>query len=158
MPPLAGGLAEAEEELAGGDLLEKDGPENPYDIKKELRRVVDQHLGVYREEEQMTAGLAKLKSLQERFENIHVRDRGRVYNTNLTNVLEIENMLTLAEVLFTAAIARKESRGGHSRKDFLDRDDANWLRHTLVTTSPEGPRLDYKPVTITKWKPVERKY
>ena len=81
-----------------------------------------------------------------------------MYNTNLVNVLEIENLLDLAEALVLGAYKREESRGGHARVDFPTRDDDKWLKHSLVKFVDNKPKLDYKPVTITKWKPVERKY
>ncbi|HVO65960.1 MAG TPA: succinate dehydrogenase/fumarate reductase flavoprotein subunit [Syntrophales bacterium] len=140
------------------DLLQKKGKENPYDIKKELRSTMDQHAGVYRTGDEMKAGLKKIKDLQARFRDICVTDKGTVYNTNLMNAMEIENLLILAEILVTGAIAREESRGGHARYDFPNRDDEKWLKHTLATYTEQGPKFSYKPVTINKWKPVERKY
>lgn len=140
------------------DLLQKKGTENLYDIKRELRETMDQHAGVYRTGEEMSEGLKKVKVLKKRFENIYVADKGSVYNTNLMNAMEIGNLVDLAEMLLTAAVVREESRGGHARYDFPTRDDEKWLKHTLVSYSEEGPKLSYKPVTITKWKPVERKY
>ncbi|MGE5242268.1 MAG: succinate dehydrogenase/fumarate reductase flavoprotein subunit, partial [Bacteroidota bacterium] len=89
---------------------------------------------------------------------VTVTDKSRVYNANLVSALELENLLDLAEVATASALAREETRGAHARTDFPRRDDAQWLKHTLATLSPEGPRLDYKPVTITRWPPVERKY
>ena len=140
------------------DFLAKKGSENQYDIKRELREAMDQYAGVYRTGEEMAKGLAKIRELKERFKNISVADKGSVYNTNLINAFEIENLLDLAESLVTAGLARQESRGGHARTDFPERDDEKWLKHTLVQYSPEGPKLSYKPVVISKWKPVERKY
>lgn len=140
------------------ELLGNKGSENQYDIKRELRELMDKHAGVYRTGEEMSAGLAKIKVLKERYKKIAVADKSGVYNTNLINAMEIENLLDLAEVLLTAAVTREESRGGHSRTDFPSRDDEKWLKHTLVTYTPQGPKLSYKPVAITKWKPVERKY
>lgn len=148
----------AEKKRIFEDLLQKKGTENLYDIKRELREAMDQHAGVYRTGEEMSAGLKKVKALKQRFENIYVADKGSVYNTNLMNAMEIGNLVDLAEMLLTAAVVREESRGGHARYDFPNRDDEKWLKHTLVSYSKEGPKLSYKPVTITKWKPVERKY
>jgi len=113
---------------------------------------------VYRNGKSMAEGLAKIQVLKERFNRVTVQDKGRIYNSNLMHVLETQNLLGLAEVLLTAALAREESRGAHSRRDFAVRDDVNFLKHTLVTKADGKPRLDYKPVTITRWKPVERKY
>jgi succinate dehydrogenase / fumarate reductase flavoprotein subunit len=140
------------------DLLQKKGTENLYDIKRELRTAMDKHAGVYRTGEEMSAGLKKVKELKQRYEKIYVADKGSVYNTNLMNAMEIQNLLDLAEMLLMAAVVREESRGGHARYDFPNRDDEKWLKHTLVSYSKEGPKLSYKPVTIDRWKPVERKY
>ena len=87
-----------------------------------------------------------------------VNDKGRTYNSNLFHALELENLLDLAEVTVAGALARQESRGAHARRDFATRDDENWLKHTLAWWTDGAPRLDYKPVTINTWKPVERKY
>ncbi|MEM2518839.1 MAG: succinate dehydrogenase/fumarate reductase flavoprotein subunit, partial [Nitrososphaerota archaeon] len=79
-------------------------------------------------------------------------------NQNFINVLELDGMLEVAEVVVVSAIARTESRGAHYRLDYPKRDDVNWLKHTLAYRTPEGPRLEYIPVRITKWMPTERKY
>lgn len=139
-------------------LFEKKGAENPYDIRRELRDIMDQHLGVFRTGEGMGKALQEIKGLKRRFADISLHDKNSIYNTNLINVLETENLLDLAEVIVTAALAREESRGGHARTDFPHRDDDKWLKHTLVRWSDDGPKLDYKPVNISRWKPVERKY
>lgn len=158
VPALNESGVEREQKRIFSDLLERDGQEDPYAIRAELRQIMDGNLGVYRTGEEMAAGLKKIGALKERFRNISIKDKGRVYNSNLTGALELENLLDLAEVMAVAALAREESRGGHARRDFPVRDDVNWLKHTLACYSPDGPKLEYKPVTITKWKPVERKY
>ncbi|MFC1833968.1 succinate dehydrogenase/fumarate reductase flavoprotein subunit, partial [Thermodesulfobacteriota bacterium] len=127
------------------DILQKNGSENLYDIKKELRVLMDQCAGVFRTGEEMDAGLKKINELQARFEKIAITDKSKAYNTNLINAMEVENLLDLSEILVAAALVREESRGGHARYDFPDRDDENWLKHTLVTHTPEGPELSYKP-------------
>ena len=99
-----------------------------------------------------------IRGLKDRFSRVTVQDKGRIYNSNLMHVLETQNLLELAEVLMTAALAREESRGAHFRRDFTTRDDVKFLKHTLVTRESGQPRLDYKPANITHWKPVERKY
>ena len=108
--------------------------------------------------EELSRGLEKIKSLRKRYTNISIEDKSSVYNTNLYHALELGNLLDLAEVMVTGALRRTESRGGHARRDYPERDDANWLKHTLAFRTDEGPKLDYKPVTITTWQPVERKY
>jgi succinate dehydrogenase / fumarate reductase flavoprotein subunit len=158
LAPLPNDRVQAEEKRIFTDLLEQKGEENPYALTHELRSAMDAHLGVFRTGEQMAAGLEKIRALKRRFRNVCVQDKGRVYNSNLQDVLELENLLDLAEAMAVAALAREESRGAHARRDFPKRDDERWLKHTLVRYSPDRPRLDYKPVRITKWKPVERKY
>jgi succinate dehydrogenase / fumarate reductase, flavoprotein subunit len=158
MPDVSQERIRAEKKRIFEDLLQRKGSENLYDIKKELRAAMDQCAGVFRTGEQMSQGLQTIKQLKQRFEKVSVADRSPVYNTNLINAMELENLLDLAEILVTAALVRQESRGGHARYDFPNRDDEKWLKHTLVSYSPEGPQLSYKPVAITKWKPVERKY
>ncbi len=158
LPKLAMDQVDAELGRVFVDFLQKKGIENPYEIRSELRVAMDQHAGVYRDGESLSEGLKKIKALKARFEDIYIKDTNYVYNTNLINAFETENLLDLAEAMLTAALAREESRGGHARTDFAERDDEKWLKHTLVSFSKDGPKLDYKPVAITKWKPVERKY
>ena len=158
LPDLPMEKVEAEEKRIYEDFLEMSGDESLYEIRHELRAVMDHNFGVFRTGQLLAEGLEKVKALQQRFKNISVKDKNRTYNTNLMNALETENMLELAEVSLVAGLTREESRGAHSRRDFKTRDDENWLKHTLVHRTPDGPKLDYKPVTITKWLPVERKY
>ena len=140
------------------DLLKRDGPESTYKLRQELRRNVDKNLGVYRNGEGLKAGLEKTKELKARYHNIAIRDKARAYNIDLMYALELGFMLDLAEIAFTGALARQESRGGHARLDFTTRNDENWLKHTLAHSTTDGPRLDYCGVDISSWKPVERKY
>ena len=119
---------------------------------------MDSQVGVFRTGSDLEAALNKIKELKQRLPATRVRDRGRVYNTDLLSALEVDNLLDLAEVIVAGGLARTESRGAHSRRDFPKRDDVNWLKHTLVYYTPTGPRLDYIPVAVTMWQPVERKY
>jgi len=139
-------------------LMKREGTENGYVIRKELRALMDKHAGVFRTGELMSQGLTKVKELKKRFQKAPVEDKSTAYNSNLIHTLETENLLDLAEVMLTAGIAREESRGGHARTDFPTRDDEKWLKHTLATKGKDGPELNYKDVNITNWKPVERKY
>jgi succinate dehydrogenase / fumarate reductase flavoprotein subunit len=148
----------AEEKRLFEEIPSWQGKEDPYALRRELRAMMQKHMGVFRTGELMEEGLRKLDGYKRRFADIHVKDKTRYYNTNLFHVLELENLLELAEVMLKSGLARQESRGGHSRRDFTERDDANWLKHTLAWKRTGGLELDYKPVTITKWKPVERKY
>ena len=140
------------------DLLSKNGTENLYEIRKELRTCMDKHVGVFRTGQELSQGLEKIQSLRKRFANIRIDDKSSIYNTNLYNALETANLLVLAQVMVMGAAARTESRGGHARRDYPKRDDAHWLKHTLAFCTEQGPKLDYKPVTITNWQPEERTY
>ncbi len=140
------------------DLLNRKGTENLYDIRRELRSCMDVNVSVFRTEEELSRGLDTILQLRKRYANIRIDDKSAVYNTNLYHALEIENLLDLAQIMVKGALERTESRGGHARRDYPERDDDNWLKHTLAIFTEEGPRLDYKPVTITNWLPVERKY
>ncbi|MDR0310187.1 MAG: succinate dehydrogenase/fumarate reductase flavoprotein subunit [Acidobacteriota bacterium] len=150
--------ANAEHKRIYEDLLGKNGDEDIYEIRRELRTVMDEYVGVFRTGEQLSKGLEKVRSLRGRFANIRIEDKNSVYNTNLCHALETDNLLDLAEVMVLGALTREESRGGHARRDFTKRDDEKWMKHTLAFRTDRGPRLEYKPVTITTWKPVERKY
>jgi len=146
----------SEQHLA--ELLAREGSENPYELRRELRALMDTHVGVFRTGDGLAQALATVLELRERSRMAPVADKGRVYNSNLFHALEFENLLDLAEITVAGALARQESRGAHARRDFATRDDERWLKHTLAWHTPSGPRFDHKPVTITMWKPVERKY
>ena len=139
-------------------LLKQIGTESPAQIRRDLRALMDKHAGVYRNGESLKQGLNGIAHLKQRFQKIAIQDKSRVYNTNLVQVLETDNMLELAEVLLCSGLAREESRGAHARTDFPKRDDEKFLAHSMVYYTCGKPRLEYKPVTITNWKPVERKY
>ncbi|HSW39768.1 MAG TPA: succinate dehydrogenase/fumarate reductase flavoprotein subunit [Acidobacteriota bacterium] len=140
------------------DLLSLDGNENIYDIRRRLRTCMDVNVGVFRTGEQLSRGLEEIRSLQNRFADIRIDDKNLVYNTNLYHAIETSNLLDLAHVMILGALTRTESRGAHSRRDYPARDDGNWLKHTLAFFTERGPKLEYKPVNITTWLPVERKY
>jgi len=151
-------MVEAEHKRIFQELLSRKGPENLYDIRRELRSCMDTNVGVFRTGAELSQALEKIRSLRKRYANISLGDTSTIYNTNLYHALEVANLLDLAEVMVTGALARTESRGAHARRDYPTRDDENWLKHTLAFYTEDGPRLDYKPVTITTWQPVERKY
>ena len=140
------------------ELLNRKGDQNLYRLRQELRSTMDQHAGVYRTGEGLAKALEIIREIKDRSTRAPVADKSKVYNSNLFHALELENLLDLAEVTVAGALTREESRGAHSRRDFVARDDETWMRHTLAWHTDTGPRLDYKPVTITTWNPVERKY
>jgi len=135
-----------------------DGKESAYALRKELQKTMDSNVAVYRTGSDLETALNKIKELKQRLLDIQVNDRGRIYNTDLLSALEMDNLLDLAEIIAAGALARTESRGAPSRRDFPKRDDVNWLKHSLAYYTSTGPRFDYIPVNITMWQPVERKY
>jgi succinate dehydrogenase / fumarate reductase, flavoprotein subunit len=115
------------------------------------------NLGVFRREEEMEEQRRIVEGLRERYARVVLEDRGEVFNSDLTEALELGSLLALAETMVVAGLARKESRGAHARPhDHPDRDDENYLRHTLVRVEDGAVSLDWKPVTVTKWQPALR--
>jgi succinate dehydrogenase / fumarate reductase flavoprotein subunit len=150
--------ADAQREL--GALLGRSDGERPWGIRDELASTMHENFGVFRREDQMEEQGRIIERLKERYERVVVEDKGDVFNNDLTQALELGFLLELAECMVVAGIARKESRGAHARPyDYPERDDENFLKHTLTTQGPGGEvQLDWKPVTMTKWQPEERKY
>jgi succinate dehydrogenase / fumarate reductase, flavoprotein subunit len=149
--------ADAERQLK--ELLARSDGERPWSIRDELAQTMHENFGVFRREDQMERQGEIVASLRERYERVVVEDKGDVFNNDLTQALELGFLLELAECMVVSGIARKESRGAHARPhDFPNRDDENYLKHTLVSLEDGRPRLDWKPVTMTKWQPQERKY
>ena len=147
-----------EESRIFDDLLGRNGDHTVPEIRAKLRRVMSEKVEIFRTGEQLESALKEIRELKRAFENVSVEDRGRRFNTALTQALELSSMLDISEVTTISALARTESRGAHARLDYPERDDKNWLKHTLAYYTPEGPRLEYLPVTITKWPPTVRKY
>jgi succinate dehydrogenase / fumarate reductase flavoprotein subunit len=139
--------------------LRREGKESLYELRRELRALMDTHVGVFRTGDGLAKALEQIRTIRERAAAAPVADKGRVYNSNLFQAFELENLIDLAEATVTGGLERQESRGAHARRDFATRDDERWLKHTLARWQPGGrPALDYKPVTIDTWTPVERKY
>jgi succinate dehydrogenase / fumarate reductase flavoprotein subunit len=170
-----------------GDILSEHGNERVADIRSALQQSMDNNAAVFRTEETLKQALTDIHALKERYARITVHDKGRRYNSDLLEAIELGFLLELAEVTVVGALNRKESRGGHAREDYPNRDDTNYMRHTMAykvletggATVPEGRseatggstggstraadllsdiRLDYKPVVQTRYEPMERKY
>jgi len=141
-------------------FLEKTGGhERPATIRDEMQKAMEASAGIFRTEALLAAGGAKLRELQERVAAVKLDDHSHTFNTELTSALELGFMLDVAESMIAAALQRQESRGAHQRTDFPKRDDAKYLAHSLVTRRPgAAPRVEYAPVTITRWPPAERVY
>jgi len=140
-------------------LLDRAEGERPWSIRDELAETMHENFGVFRREEQMLKQGDIVRGLRERYERVVVEDKGEVFNSDLTQTLELGFLLDLADCMVVSGLARKESRGAHARPhDYPDRDDENYLRHTLVTWEDGEPELDWKPVTMTKWQPQIRTY
>ncbi|MFD9391750.1 succinate dehydrogenase flavoprotein subunit [Streptomyces sp. NPDC060000] len=139
------------------------GTERVAELRRELQETMDANVMVFRTEQTIKTAVEKLAELRERYRNVSIQDKGRRFNTDLLEAIELGNLLDLAEVMAVSALARKESRGGHYREDYPNRDDVNFMRHTMAyrevgDDGTESIRLDYKPVVQTRYQPMERKY
>ena len=127
-------------------------------IREELADVMMEKCGVYRDETLLTECRDAVRSLRERYAHVSVDDKGSTFNTDLLEARELGYLLDCAETTVSSALARTESRGAHSREDFPERDDANFLKHTLAYRGADGPELRYKPVVVTRFEPKPRVY
>jgi len=150
-------LVYAEEKRIYDGIFRGSGQVNPYEIRQELTDTLNDKAYVYRNQTDLVEGLKRVRELKTMTWK-HVDDQAKEYNTNFSNVMELDSMFRVAEVVLMGAINRKESRGSHARTDFPKRDDKKFLHHTLAYYNPEEPIMKKHPVTITNYKPVERKY
>lgn len=140
-------------------MKDSDGTERVAPIRKELQETMDMNAQVYRNEETLTQALTDVRALKERYKNVSIHDKGKRYNTDLLEAIELGFLLDLAEVLVVSALERRETRGGHAREDYQTRDDKKFMKHTMAYADEKvGVRLDYKPVVMTRYEPMERKY
>jgi succinate dehydrogenase / fumarate reductase flavoprotein subunit len=146
-----------EEKRIYDEIFRGKGEVNPYEVRKELTDAMDAKAHVFRNEQGLLEGLKKVRDLKALAWK-HVDDQEKEYNTNYINVMEIDSMLRTAEIVLVGALNRHESRGAHARTDYLNRDDINFLKHTLAYYAIEGPKMAWHPVTLTRYAPVERKY
>ncbi|MBW1799502.1 MAG: succinate dehydrogenase flavoprotein subunit [Deltaproteobacteria bacterium] len=127
-------------------------------LRNEMQDMMTRHCLVFRNGSDMVTAHGAIKALQERYGNLRIENHGHRFNTDLMEAMELESLLNLAELILVSAIARQESRGAHSREDYPERDDGNWLKHTMVIKANDGPRLFYRPVNITRFEPKPRVY
>jgi len=151
-------LKKEEARVFDGLLGRERGKETVAGIRVEMQQLMERDVGIFRDESGLADACGILAKLRERFAAVGLADKDRVFNTELTAVLELDFMLDIAMAIAYSARNRRESRGAHSRTDFPQRDDANYLTHTLAFRTEGPPRIDSAPVKITKWQPVERKY
>ena len=139
-------------------LLKGSGSESAVGIRETLQEKMMDLVGVYREEKQMQQMVAMIQDLRARYANVKVKNREKNFNTELMEAVELGYLLDTAEATAAAALARQESRGGHSRRDYPKRDDGNWLKHSLAYRAEGSVEMKYKPVVITRFQPKERVY
>ncbi|MDJ1168245.1 succinate dehydrogenase/fumarate reductase flavoprotein subunit [Roseofilum sp. BLCC_M154] len=149
-------LQEAKEQLQA--LLDQKGDRRINPLRQAFQDAMSQYCGVFRDQESMEQGLEITQNLQQHYGNIYLDDRGALWNTEIIEALELKNIMVVGRMILTSALNRKESRGAHSREDYPQRDDPNFLKHSLVFYSPAGIDLQYRPVTLTRFEPQERKY
>jgi succinate dehydrogenase / fumarate reductase flavoprotein subunit len=142
------------------NILNSAGTEKISKIRRELQESMMDKCGIFRDEAGLKEMQVKLAELKERYKNIGIQDKGTVFNTDLMEAVELGNMIDVAETIVESAFQRTESRGAHTREDFPKRDDANWMKHTFIWKSEQGKenKIEFKPVTVTRFQPMERKY
>jgi succinate dehydrogenase / fumarate reductase flavoprotein subunit len=140
------------------EIFERKATEPCFQLREEMKSLMTYQAGIFRKESQLKMARERIIELKKRLLNVGVKQRDLAFNYEFIQYWELEGMLHLADVIVEGALARKESRGSHFRTDYPHRDDAHWLRHTLAYKTPEGPRFDYKEVTITSYLPKERAY
>ena len=153
-PPAA--LRDVQGEIAG--LLERPDGERQAPLRRELQELMLRDVGIYRERAELQTAVAQIGVLKERYGRVRVDDKGRHFNTDLLQTLETGHLLDIAECIALGALHREESRGSHARRDFPERDDTSWLRHSVFTRTDDGPECSFAPVAITRFQPEARSY
>jgi succinate dehydrogenase / fumarate reductase, flavoprotein subunit len=149
-------LTQAEQQIQ--TLIDQPGEYRIGQIRQAFQDCMTDHCGVFRTESVMKEGLEKLQAIRQQAQKIYLDDKAKLWNTELTEALELQNLLIVGEIILTGALNRQESRGAHCREDFLNRDDTNFLKHTMAYYSPAGIQIGDRPVAITMFEPQERKY
>lgn len=160
-PPTGALERKAEEEqrrLTTTYLEGEGGGERIAPIRRDLQASMERGAGVFRTEGSLKESIEEVAKLKERYGSLTLDDRDHAFNTELVTALELGNMLDVAETVLWSGLERRESRGSHTRRDYPERDDGRFLKHSLAVAGPEAPRIEYRDVTITRWPPAERKY
>ncbi len=156
--PIDAMLKDETKRVEAGFLDKKGGDERIAEIREDMQHSMDEGAGVYRTKEGLTELTRRLDGFRERFERIRIDDSSRVFNTELTSAIELGFMLDCAVAVAHSALAREESRGAHARRDFPERNDEKYLKHTIAHHTDAGPRLEYRDVTLGKFQPKARTY
>ena len=158
MLPLPDGVAD--EMIAEFERIRNNtGGVKMVDVRTKMQTSMTEGVSVFRTDETMSATIEDLKTLREKYQNVEIQDKGKLFNSDLLEAWELGCLLELAEVTAVSALARPESRGAHARDDYPDRNDEEWLSHTLCHKTGEGEyKLDYKPVTLGRYEPKPRVY
>jgi succinate dehydrogenase / fumarate reductase flavoprotein subunit len=145
-----------EERITG--LLDREGTETPGELRLRMQSLMMEHCSSFRNEDGLRKGLEEIRSLKERYKDIKIKNKGKNFNYELMEAIELGHQLDISEVILVSALDRKESRGAHFREDFPARDDRNYLKHTLAFQTASGPEVKHKPVKVTRFQPEERRY
>jgi succinate dehydrogenase / fumarate reductase flavoprotein subunit len=149
-------LKEAQQQIQS--LFDQKGQQRINQLRQTFQDCMTQHCGVFRTEASLREGLNQLQQLQEQYRQIYLDDKGKLWNTEIIEALELQNLMVVGQLIIASALNRTESRGAHCREDYPERDDGNFLKHTMAYYSPAGIDLQYLPVAITMFEPQERKY
>ena len=134
------------------------GKERADPLRQSMQFLMMDYGSVFRDQEGLKKGLEEIRALKDRYQEVFISDKGKIFNYELVETIELGHTLDLSEVILSSALHRKESRGAHFRMDFPERDDQNFLKHTFVYKTPGGLEVKYKPVTITRFQPQARVY
>jgi succinate dehydrogenase / fumarate reductase flavoprotein subunit len=139
-------------------LLNRSGDIRIASLRQEFQDCMTEHCGVFRDQETMETGLVKIRELKQKYDRIYLDDKGNCWNTELIEALELKNIIIVGELILASALNRKESRGSHAREDYSDRNDHNFLQHTLASITDDRVEINYMPVVVNMFEPQERKY
>jgi succinate dehydrogenase / fumarate reductase flavoprotein subunit len=155
--PLPDGAAD--EVMAAFEQIRNNaGGVNATEVRTKMQESMTENVSVFRTAETMEKAIADLKTLQAAYQKVEIQDKGKVFNSDILEAWELGCLLELAEVTAVSGLARPESRGAHARDDYPERNDEEWLTHTLCFKDGDGYRLDYKPVTLGRYEPKPRVY
>jgi succinate dehydrogenase / fumarate reductase flavoprotein subunit len=140
------------------ELKKRNRGEKASGLRKAMQKIMMENCSVFRDRERLSTALTEVRRLKEEYKRVMIDDHGPRFNSDLMEAIELESLLGLAEVIIVSALERQESRGAHYREDYPDRDDENWLKHTLIRETDKGLESSYKPVTVTRFQPKARAY